>query len=72
MKRMNNYYFAFSHSGGFGCRNFDLPYKPPFTPDEIREICKAIEHFTATENVFIINYFPIRTKKRRQTEWLKK
>ena len=63
MKRMNKYYFAFSHSKGFGCWSKTLPYKPPFTVDEIREICKSIEYDTSLENVFIINYFPIRTKR---------
>ena len=61
---MNYYYFAFSYNGGFGCRSMMLPYKAPFTKDEITEICEAIESYNNIENVFIINYFPIRTKRK--------
>lgn len=62
MKRMKDYYFVFSCKNGMGCRSMKLPYKPPFTVDEIKSICEAIESLTNSENVFIINYFPIRTK----------
>ena len=64
MKKMKDYYFVFSYKGGgIGCRNIQLPFNPPFTTNEIIEISKSIEHLVGVENVFIINYFPIRTKR---------